>query len=131
MALGALGMALGVSSLSAALNFGAAHALAWMSDVTVPAMTFAALLALLALPLDGRRTIPVLALIVLVASVVLVHQAPADPYFAFALESLERARHVHLFGLAQWVGWVWPFLAIAHCLSRILWGQGQVLKSGT
>jgi VanZ family protein len=129
LAVGGLSLGLGVSSLSAALNFGPPHALAWMSDVTVPALAIAALLAFCVMPLDGQRTIPVLALIVLVASVVLVHQAPADPYFASALESLERVRYVHLFGLAQWVGWLWPFLAIAHCLSLVFSAQGRVLKS--
>ena len=52
-----------------------------------------------------------LGLVVLTALVALVSQAPADPYFADSLQSWEQGRFIRFHGLAQWVGWLWPYAA--------------------
>ena len=52
-----------------------------------------------------------LALVVLTAGVGLVAQAPADPYFAASLQGWEQGRFIRFHGLAQWIGWLWPYAA--------------------
>jgi hypothetical protein len=59
-----------------------------------------------------------LGLVVLSALVVLVAQAPTDPYFADSLQAWEQGRFVRFHGLAQWVGWLWPYAAMAWLLAR-------------
>lgn len=104
--------------LSAALNFGPGHALAWMTPTTLPALASGLLLALAAAWV-GRRLAAGLGLVSLAALVALIAQAPADPYFADSLQSWQQGRFIHFYGLAQWVGWCWPYLAIVWLLWRI------------
>jgi 2',3'-cyclic-nucleotide 2'-phosphodiesterase (5'-nucleotidase family) len=40
-----------------------------------------------------------------------VAQAPADPYFAASLHGWEQGRFIRFHGLAQWIGWCWPYAA--------------------
>jgi hypothetical protein len=48
-----------------------------------------------------------------------VAQAPDDPYFAQSLKAWEQGRFVRFHGLAQWVGWLWPYVAMGWMLSRL------------
>ena len=57
--------------------------------------------------------------LLLAALVVLMSMAPTDPYFAQTLQAWELGRFVHFHGLAQWIGWLWPFGAIAWLLVRL------------
>ncbi len=36
-------------------------------------------------------------------------QAPVDPYFAQSLQAWEQGRFIRFHGLAQWIGWLWPY----------------------
>jgi hypothetical protein len=76
------------------------------------------LLALLLVPVP-RRVVRGLALVVLTGLVVGMAQAPADPYFAQSLLAWEQGRFVRFHGLAQWVGWLWPYAAMLWLLSRL------------
>jgi VanZ family protein len=118
MALGALPVALAAMTLSTALNFGPAHALAWMLPSVGPALLVATVCGVVACGLSVR-TNAALALAVLAALVALVAQAPADPYYAASLQGWEQGRFVRFHGLAQWIGWLWPYAAIAWLLSRL------------
>jgi VanZ family protein len=118
LVLGAFGIALGMSTLSTALAFGPAHALAWATPLAVPAMLGGALLALGASWLDARAVAGI-GLGVLGALVVLVVQAPVDPYYAAHLQQWELGRFIRFNGLAQWIGWLWPFAAIVWLLGRL------------
>jgi hypothetical protein len=60
-----------------------------------------------------------LGLVVLTGLVVGVAPAPADPYFAQSLQAWEQGRFVRFHGLAQWVGWLWPYAAMSWLLSRL------------
>ena len=51
--------------------------------------------------------------------VVGVAQAPDDPYFAQSLKAWEQGQFVRFHGLAQWVGWLWPYAAMGWMLSRL------------
>jgi hypothetical protein len=118
MALGALALAFGGMTLSTLLNFGPRHALAWIGPATLPGLGLGLAGALLATALP-RRLVVGIALVVLTGLVVGVAQAPDDPYFAQSLQAWEQGRFVRFHGLAQWVGWLWPYLAMAWLLSRL------------
>jgi VanZ family protein len=118
VALGAFALACASMTLSTLLNFGPAHALAWIGPWTVRALGLGLLLGVAMAPL-GQRMVAGLGLVVLTALVLGVAQAPADPYFAESLQAWEQGRFVRFFGLAQWFGWLWPFAAMGWLLSRL------------
>jgi VanZ family protein len=115
---------LGVSTttLSTALSFGPVHALAWITPQTLPALGLGVLLAL-ACTLLPPRAAAGLGLTVLGALAALVSQAPVDPYFADSLQSWEQGRFIRFHGLAQWIGWLWPYAAMVWLLG-CLGGNG-------
>ena len=116
--LAAATLAFAVTTLSTALNFGPDRALAWVTPSTLLAMAAALGLAMALRNLPPRRT-AVLALLALLGMVLLVQAAPADPYYAQSLHDWEQGRFVRFHGLAQWVGWLWPYAAMAWLLSRL------------
>jgi VanZ family protein len=118
MALGALALGAVGMTLSTLLNFGPTHATAWLTAVSVPGLGLGLLLALLMVPLP-RRLAAGVGLVALTGLVVGVAQAPADPYFAQSLQAWEQGRFVRFHGLAQWVGWLWPYVAMGWLLSRL------------
>ena len=118
LAIGALLLAGLAMTLSTLLNFGPEHALAWMTPVTVPALLTATAVAGLLAPI-GRRLAAGLGLVVLTGLVTLVAQAPSDPYFAESLQAWEQGRFIRFHGLAQWIGWLWPYAAMGWLLSRL------------
>lgn len=117
----------GGMTLSTALNYGPAHALAWWTPATLPGLAAGAAAALL-LTAAGRRLSAALALMALTGGVVLVAYAPADPYFAQTLQAWEQGQFVRFHGLAQWLGWLWPFAAMAWLLGRL--GGGSSPSGG-
>ena len=118
LALGALALALGSMTLSTLLNFGPEHALAWIGRATAPALVAGTVIAWLLAP-SSRRVVAGCALIVLGALVATVAQTPADPYFAQSLQAWEQGRFVRFHGLAQWIGWLWPYVTIVWLLLRL------------
>ncbi len=108
----------GGMTLSTALNYGPAHALAWWTPATLPGLLVGAGLALV-LALASRRLCAALALMALTGAVMLVANAPADPYFAQTLQAWEQGQFVRFHGLSQWLGWLWPFAAMAWLLARL------------
>lgn len=106
------------TTLSTALSFAPAHALAWVTPQTSPALALGVALAL-ACTLLPRRAAAGLGLAVLGALVVLVNQAPVDPYFAHSLQAWEQGRFIRFNGLALWIGRLWPYVAMAWLLGRL------------
>lgn len=117
LVLGLTLLGLGATSLSTTLSFGPSHAGAWITPAVVPAVALAVVLALSA-SLVGYRLAAVLGAAVLSALVMLVAQAPSDPYFAQSLQAWEQGRFIRFHGLAQWVGWLWPYLALGALVGR-------------
>lgn len=115
---GALALGLAGMTLSTLLNFGPRHAGAWVAPSALPGLAIGALLALL-LALLPRRVVAGVGLVALTGLVVGVAQAPADPYFAQSLQAWEQGRFVRFHGLAQWVGWLWPYGAMGWLLLRL------------
>ena len=118
LAVGAAAVTAGLLTLSTALNFGPQHALAWLAPGTLPGLALGLAAALLLAPLP-RRLAAGLGLVVLTALVMLVARAPADPYFASSLQRWEQGRFIRFHGLAQWVGWLWPYAAGVWLLGRL------------
>jgi VanZ family protein len=118
LALGVLAAGCASMALSTLLNFGPRHALAWVTPQAAQGLALGLLLALLALPLRRRMAAGV-GLVVLTGLVLGVAQAGDDPYFAASLHAWEQGRFVRFHGLAQWVGWLWPYAAMLWLLSRL------------
>jgi VanZ family protein len=118
LALGATALGFGVTALSTALNFGPQHALAWCTNTSLAGLALGCLLALLALG-SGKRMAAGLGLVVISAGLAMVAQAPADPYYAQSLHDWEQGRFIRFHGLAQWIGWSWPYLAMLWLLRQI------------
>jgi len=113
-------VAVGVSasSLSAALSWGPAHMWSWLDASTSAALVATLVLAMILARLRWRWAL-VLVFVLLCCHVALLNQAPATPYFAQTLQSWEQGRFVRFNGLAEWLGWLWPYAAIALVLGRI------------
>ena len=107
-----------MSALSAALSYGPQHAWAWL-DVPVQAgMAAAAVLALVMLPLRRKGAV-VFAVLAISAQLALLNQAPESAYFAQTLQTWEQGRFIRFHGLAQWLGWLWPYAALGLLLARL------------
>ncbi len=113
---GLLGFA--ATTLSTALNFGPEHALTWSTRPALAAFGCGIALAALLVTVPARVSAG-LGLVVLTALVVLLAQAPADPYYSQSLQAWEQGRFIRFHGAAQWVGWLWPYAALAYLLARV------------
>jgi hypothetical protein len=92
--------------------------MAWLTPTAGPGLVLGLVLALVLAPVP-RRVVRGLGLVVLTGLLVGVAQAPADPYFAQSLQAWEQGRFVRFHGLAQWVGWLWPYAAMLWLLLRL------------
>jgi VanZ family protein len=113
-----------VTALSAALSWGPSHAWAW---ITLPVrigfgLGFGVALAFLPVP---RRGCAALVLLALVVHLSLLNQAPASAYFAQTLQTWEQGRFIRFNGLAQWLGWLWPYATLVYVLVRVSRGEPQ------
>jgi VanZ family protein len=108
-----------VSGLSAALTWGPEHAWAWMDLPTQLGLGIAWLLAT-ALCLVPWRASAALAVLALGIYLSVLNQAPESPYFAQTLQAWEQGKFIRFNGLAQWLGWLWPYAALGYVLS-LMW----------
>ena len=122
-ALLALMAGIAVSGLSAGLSFGPVHAWSWVNP-SVQLGLWAALLGAALLLLVPMRVCVLLLMVVLAAQVVLLNTAPQNPYYAATLQAWEQGRFIHFHGLAQWVGWLWPFVAFLYLAMRLVGSDG-------
>ncbi len=115
---GMLAVGIAATALSAALSYGPSHAWAWLNApvrVGIGA-AFAACLAMLPLP---RRGCAAFLLLALALHLSVLNQAPAGAYFAQTLQTWEQGRFIRFHGLAQWLGWLWPYAALGYVLVRV------------
>ena len=115
---GAVVLAISGMTLSTLLNFGPRHAWAWLTPAAGPALV-AGVLAAAVLSLLPRKVLAAIGLVVLTGGVMLVAQAPADPYYAVSLQAWEQGRFAHFHGVAQWIGWLWPYTAMLWLLVQV------------
>lgn len=112
-----LAMGLLATTLSTALNFAPEHALAWLTPPTTPALVLGLVLGL-GLAWLPRRVVAALGLVGITALIALINQVAPDPYFAESLQGWEQGRFIRFHGVAQWVGWLWPFAALLFLLAH-------------
>ncbi|HEX2547326.1 MAG TPA: VanZ family protein [Ramlibacter sp.] len=113
VAMGAL-----VTGLSAALSWGPTHAWAWLSLPVRIGLVFGLLLSLLMLTVPRRGCAAVL-LLALVVHLSVLNQAPASAYFTDTLQAWEQGRFIRFHGVAQWLGWLWPYAVLVYVLVRV------------
>lgn len=107
-----------VSAISAGLSYGPEHAMAWLTLPVQFGLLGAAVAGVLCLFLAARGCLAVL-LLALVAQLFILNLAPASPYFAQTLQTWEQGRFIRFHGVVQWLGWLWPFAAVAYVMARI------------
>ena len=114
----ALAVGLGVTALSSALSWGPAHAWAWLDLPAQWGIGLALVLATVLTWLPGRAS-AALALLALGVYLSLLNQAPENPYFAQTLQEWEQGKFIRFNGLAQWLGWLWPYAVVVYVLALI------------
>lgn len=107
-----------MTALSTALSFGPVHAWAWISAQVQAGWLLALIIALALLPLAPRSCAAWL-LLALVLHLSLINQAPMGAYLTQTLQTWEQGRFVRFHGLAQWLGWLWPYAALLVVLRRV------------
>lgn len=117
---------LGATVLSSALSYGPMHAWAWVNLPVQTGLVLAAGLALLLLRVSSRYC-AVLLLFALGIYLAVINQAPSGAYFALTLQTWEQGRFIRFHGLAQWLGWAWPYAVLLYVLTR-LWDQEAAPK---
>jgi VanZ family protein len=118
LAASAVAVGFGATTLSTALNFAPQHALAWRTPTSMAAL-IAGLTAACLLAFAPRRATAAVGLMALTALVSVIGQAPPDAYFSESLQAWEQGRFIRFHGVAQWVGWLWPYAAMVWLLVRI------------
>ena len=111
-------LGIGATALSAALSYGPEHAWAWFS-LPVKAGLVTALVLVLSMLWLPRRASAALVLLALGLYLSLLNQVPTSPYFAQTLSTWEQGRFIRFHGLAQWLGWLWPYAALVYVLTQV------------
>lgn len=112
------------TALSAALSWGPVHAWAWLSPAVSAGLLAGLVLAALLLPVP-RRGCAALLLLALALHLSLLNQAPASAYFAQTLQTWEQGRFIRFHGVAQWLGWLWPYATLVYVLVRVSRGDSK------
>ncbi len=116
-------MGLGATALSAALSWGPAHAWAWLSLPVRLGLAAGMVLSMLLVAVP-RRGCAALVLLAAVVHLSLLNQAPASAYFSLTLQAWEQGRFIRFNGLAQWLGWLWPYAVIGYVVLRVSRTEG-------
>ena len=106
------------TALSAALSYGPEHAWAWFG-LPVKVGLIAALVLVVSLLGVPQRASAALVLLSLGIYLSLLNQVPTSPYFAQTLSTWEQGRFIRFHGLAQWLGWLWPYGVLVYMLFRV------------
>ena len=112
------------TALSAALSFGPRHAWVWLEMPTFLGMVLGAVLAGF-MAMRSARACLALLLCVLVLHLAILNQAPASAYLAQTLQTWEQGRFIRFHGVAQWLGWLWPYAVLLAALTRTASTQTQ------
>lgn len=106
------------TGLSAALSWGPTHTWAWLDSTAVMGAALALLMGVVLIAVPWRVSAS-LALLALGLQMGLLNQAPTGPYFAQTLQAWEQGRFIRFNGIAQWLGWVWPYAAMGVAMAHI------------
>lgn len=108
----------GATALSTALSWGPVHAWAWLGLPVRLGLIFGLILALALTPLTRRACVS-LAMLAVVIHLSLLNPVPASAYFVQTLQAWEQGRFIRFNGLAQWLGWLWPYAVVVYALARV------------
>lgn len=97
------------------LQFAGAHAWSWLTVGAWLGLLIGSLCLWLVLWLPRSLRL-ILALVALSCAVMLTNLLPPNPYHLAILEGWQQGRFVHFNGLAKWLGWSWPYLALAYLI---------------
>jgi hypothetical protein len=122
-AVAAVGVGVGVTALTAALSWGPGHAWSWLTLPVSIGLVLGLLLAMVALPVR-RRGCAALVLLALGVHLSVLNQASASAYFTDTLQAWEQGRFIRFHGLAQWLGWLWPYAAVVYVVLRLSGREG-------
>lgn len=111
-------IAIGVTAISAGLTYGPEHALAWLTYPVKLGLIGAFIVGVLCLFISARSCVALL-LLGFVVQLFVLNLAPANAYFAQTLQTWEQGRFIRFHGVVQWLGWLWPYAAIAYVMARI------------
>jgi VanZ family protein len=111
-------ISMAASGLSAVLSYGPDAAWAWATPPVWVGLGFGILACMLCVGLSRRGCLVVL-LVALVWLLGLVNSVPNTPYFAQTLQDWEQGRFIRFNGLAQWLGWVWPYAALWVAVAKL------------
>jgi hypothetical protein len=115
----ALLVGVGVSALSAVLTYGPGHAWVWLDAAQAWALLAGWLAAVLLAPLP-RWAHGVLLGLGLSAYLLVINQVPESTYVVLNLQQWEQGRFIRFNGLAQWLGWIWPYAVWVWALVLLL-----------
>ncbi len=101
----------------AELQFPDDNAFNWLSEGGRFALLTGSLALVLLLRLP-RWLRGAMALAVLLLLVVLANLLPANPYSWISEQGWRLGRFIHFNSLSQWLGWMWPFLALFYLIWR-------------
>lgn len=107
------------TALSSALSWGPQHAWAWLSLPAQVGLVSGGCVAVL-LAWAPWRVSGALLLLSLGWYLALLNQAPESPYFAQTLQDWEQGRFIRFNGIAQWLGWLWPYVTMVYVLWHIV-----------
>ncbi|WP_313076686.1 VanZ family protein [Melaminivora sp.] len=113
-----------VTALSASLSWGPAHAWEWLTPATRAGVALGVVLALALVALP-RRACAALLLLALMLHLNLLNDAPTGAYFAQTLAAWEQGRFIRFYGLGQWLGWLWPYVALVYVLAQVSRREAQ------
>jgi hypothetical protein len=105
------------TTISAALSFGPEQAWTWWNVRVQLGLGLSFVVAIAALRASPRM-VAVIGVVVASVWVTLVNQIPIGAYFWQTLQTWEQGRFIRFHGLAQWIGWLWPYAAIAFLAQR-------------
>ena len=120
-AVGTIATGIAATALSWALSYGPANAWGWFGPPAQVGLGAALFLAMVLLPLP-QRVCAALVLLCVGVHLAVLNQAPASAYFAQTLQTWEQGRFIRFNGLAQWLGWLWPYGTLAYALA-LIWGR--------
>ena len=121
-----LAVGVAVTALSAALTWGPQHAWAWSTPQVLLGLGLGGLAALVLAWVPGPQRL-VLSVLALGVYVTLINEMPASGYLADNLETWEQGRFIQFHGLAQWLGWLWPYAVLLQRLAQPV-GRAEVAR---
>ena len=117
-----IGVGVLTTSLSGGLTFGATHALGWFTVHAQVALGLSLVLSL-ALAWLSRPLVLAFLLLGLTIHLMVLNQGASDVYWAHNLQTWQQGQYIRFNGVAQWMGWLWPFGVLIWVFTR--WSSSQ------